>query len=100
MLSNSHQSMRVAAAPLKPPAHAMDTYLIAATSDTRRSDSLIQGGIARFLIRNRGTRLLGLEVVFTMVGVTIIRTRGKAPNANAFAERWTDQCGRRAWTSA
>lgn len=46
-------------------------------------------GTVRFLIRDRDSRYSGpFEEVFRTEGARVIRTRIRAPQANAFAERW------------
>src|SRR5437773_1817953 len=43
----------------------------------------------RYLIHDRDSKFShGFDGVFASEGVTIIRTRARAPNANAYAERW------------
>lgn len=43
----------------------------------------------RFLLRDRDTKFVpGFDTVFQSGGMEIIRASFRAPNANAFAERW------------
>ena len=61
------------------------------TQQARQFSWQIQDGhvSARFLIHDRDTKFKSaFDTVFTSEDVTIIRTPVRAPNANAFAERW------------
>jgi len=61
------------------------------TQQARNMSWKIQDGDVpiRFLIHDRDTKFTTtFDTVFTSEGVTIIRTPVRAPNANAFAERW------------
>ncbi len=61
------------------------------TQQARHLSWQIQDGTlpVQFLIHDRDTKFVTtFDTVFTSEGVTIIRTPARAPNANAFAERW------------
>ena len=61
------------------------------TQQARQFSWKIQDGTipVRFLIHDRDTKFAAaFDTVFTSEDVMIIRTPGRAPNANAFAERW------------
>jgi transposase InsO family protein len=61
------------------------------TQHARQFSWNIQDGTlpVRFLIHDRDTKFAAaFDAVFTSEDVTIIRTPVRAPNANAFAERW------------
>jgi putative transposase len=54
-----------------------------------------QGRRVRSLLRDRDTKLCrGFDEVFRSQGAAVLRTPVQAPNANAFAERWTRRAGR------
>jgi len=62
------------------------------TQQARQLSWQIQEGLlpARFLIHDRDTKFpAAFDAVFTSEELTIIRTPVQAPNANAFAERWS-----------
>ena len=61
------------------------------TQQARQFSWTIQDGMlpVRFLIHDRDTKFTSaFDTVFASEDVTIIRTPVRAPNANAFAERW------------
>ena len=66
------------------------------TQQARQFSWKIQDGhvSARFLIHDRDTKFTSaFDTVFMSEDVTIIRTPVRAPNANAFAERWVrEEC--------
>jgi len=62
------------------------------TQQARHLSWQIQDGTlpSRFLIHDRDSKFAAaFDAVFTAVDLTIIRTPVRAPNANAFAERWS-----------
>jgi hypothetical protein len=53
----------------------------------------------RFLVCDRDSKhTRAFDDVFAADGIQTSKTPIQAPNANAFAERWYEPCGRSGWT--
>jgi len=58
-----------------------------------------RGVSVRFLLRDHDARFTGsFDEVFGSEGGQVLRTPIRAPEANAYAERWGRPCGRSVWT--
>ncbi len=70
-------------------------------TETKKSTYSRRSQRPRFLIHDRDRKFSrAFDAIFGSEGIEIVRTPVQAPNANAYAERWSEACAGSASTGS